>query len=120
MTTQPISRDRATHYTWGDGCDGWHLMRTPTLSVIEECMPPGTQEVRHRHAVAQQFFYVLEGSLTMEVDGVTHELHAGTGLEIPVAVPHQARNHSAAPVRFLVVSQPPSHGDREVIPLASR
>jgi hypothetical protein len=25
---------------------------------------------------------------------------------------HQAINRSAAPVRFLVTSQPPSHGDR--------
>jgi mannose-6-phosphate isomerase-like protein (cupin superfamily) len=111
MTT-PVSTASAEHYTWGDGCDGWHLVRAPGLSVIEERMPPGTAEARHRHAAARQLFYVLEGELQMEVEGVVHTLGARTALEIAPGVAHQARNASAADVRFLVVSQPPSHGDR--------
>jgi len=31
-----ISTDNAEHYIWGDGCDGWHLVKTSTLSVIKE------------------------------------------------------------------------------------
>jgi uncharacterized cupin superfamily protein len=111
MTT-PISIDSAEHYVWGDGCDGWHLMRAPGLSVIEERMPPHTTEARHRHAAARQLFYVLEGELVMEVEGVVHTLGARTALEIAPGLAHQARNESAVDVRFLVVSQPPSHGDR--------
>ena len=111
MTT-PISIASAEHYAWGDGCDGWHLVRAPGLSVIEERMPPGTTEARHRHAAARQLFYVLEGELVMEVEGVVHTLGARTALEIAPGVAHQARNDSSADVRFLVVSQPPSHGDR--------
>lgn len=109
------SRANAEHYTWGNGCDGWHLVRTVTLSVIEERMPPGTQEVRHQHARALQFFRVLTGSLTLEAGGTVHTLHAGDGLEIPPGTPHQAFNRSEADVIFLVVSQPPSHGDRELV-----
>lgn len=109
------SRANAEHYTWGDGCDGWHLVRTVTLSVIEERMPPGTQEVRHQHARALQFFRVLTGSLTLEAGGTVHTLHAGDGLEVPPGTPHQAFNRSEADVIFLVVSQPPSHGDRELV-----
>jgi len=37
----------------------------------------------------------------------------GQGLEIDPGVPHQASNDSENSVDFLVVSQPPSHGDRE-------
>lgn len=109
-------RENAEHYTWGEGCDGWHLVWSAALSVIEERMPPGTQEVRHRHARALQFFRVLDGALTLEVNGVEQTLHAGEGLEIAPGTPHQAFNRSAADVTFLVVSQPPSHGDRELVP----
>mgnify|MGYP001602642574 CR=1 FL=1 len=64
----PISTTTAEHYTWGDRCDGWHLVRTTGLSIIEERMPPGTTETRHHHVHAHQFFYVLEGELTLEVE----------------------------------------------------
>jgi mannose-6-phosphate isomerase-like protein (cupin superfamily) len=107
-----ISTESAPHYPWGEGCDGWHLVRTPALSVIEERMPPGTAERRHRHRVARQFFYVLAGELTLEVDGAEHRLGANRGFEVAPGLPHQAFNRGESDVRFLVVSQPPSHGDR--------
>ncbi|HTV05234.1 MAG TPA: cupin domain-containing protein [Acidobacteriaceae bacterium] len=107
-----VSRENAEHYIWGGVCDGWHLVCSEGLSVIEERMPPGAQEQRHFHERAQQFFYVLEGELTMEVAGRECRLTAGQGLEITPGEAHQAMNRSDGIVRFLVVSQPPSHGDR--------
>jgi mannose-6-phosphate isomerase-like protein (cupin superfamily) len=111
----PSSRDTAPSYIWGPGCRGWHFVQTPELSIIHEQMPPGTQEVRHRHHVARQFFYVLTGVLVMECDGVRHLLKPGLGLEIAPMTPHQARNESSESIEFLVISQPASHGDREVL-----
>jgi len=108
-----ISRGSAEHYTWGSGCDGWHLVRTPGLSVIQERMPAGTAEVQHRHASARQFFFVLTGQLSFDVEGTTHVVNAQAGMEIAPGVAHQVRNDSRRDVEFLVVSQPPSHGDRE-------
>jgi mannose-6-phosphate isomerase-like protein (cupin superfamily) len=108
----PIRIGSAPHYRWGAGCDGWHLVRGPGLSVIQERMPPATSEVRHRHAAARQFFYVLSGELDLEVAGARHRLGAGTGLEVRPGAPHQAANRTDADVEFLVISQPPSHGDR--------
>ena len=110
----PISRDQADHYVWGGTCDGWHLVRSTALSVIEERMPPGAREVRHRHAHARQFFYVLAGALTLEVEGSRHLLGPRSGIEVPPGAAHQALNESDAEVEFLVVSTPPSHGDRIV------
>jgi quercetin dioxygenase-like cupin family protein len=107
-----VSRENAEHYVWGEVCDGWHLVRGENLSVIEERMPPGTQEQRHFHERARQFFYVLEGKLTMELAGQEHSLGLGQGLEIAPGQPHQAMNKADGDVRFLVISQPPSHGDR--------
>ena len=53
MNSTPISRTNALHYTWAGVCDGWHLVRTPELSIIEERMPPGTSEHRHFHTHAR-------------------------------------------------------------------
>jgi uncharacterized cupin superfamily protein len=109
---KPTSKAVAQRYTWGEGCDGWHLVRGQNLSVIEERMPPGTREVRHWHARARQFFYVLSGTLTLEVEGERHVLPARTGMELPQGMAHQAINASDADVELLVISEPPSHGDR--------
>lgn len=116
MPTQIISKQTAEHYKWGGphatDCDGWHLVKTPTLSIIEELMPHRTSEARHYHVHARQFFFVLEGELNLEVDHHDFVLHAGEGIEIAPGQPHQATNRSAGSVRVLVTSQPPSHGDR--------
>jgi mannose-6-phosphate isomerase-like protein (cupin superfamily) len=116
VPTQIISTQSAEHYKWGGpqatDCDGWHLVKTPELSVIEELMPPGTSEARHSHVHARQFFLVLEGELTLEVEHHDFVLHAGEGLEISPGQQHQAVNRSDRSVRMLVTSQPPSHGDR--------
>jgi mannose-6-phosphate isomerase-like protein (cupin superfamily) len=116
MSRSPISAATAEHYTWGgphrDESDGWHLVRTRELSIIEESMPPGASETRHHHLLARQFFYVLEGLLTLEIAGAPVELGPGQGIEIAPGEPHQAFNRGESPVRFLVTSQPPSHGDR--------
>lgn len=109
----PIGIANAEHYRWGQVCDGWHLLKLDELSVIRERVPPGATEIRHRHARARQFFYVLEGAALIEVDGVRHALAAGQSLHIPPGAAHQFRNDSAADVHFLVVSVPKSHGDRE-------
>jgi mannose-6-phosphate isomerase-like protein (cupin superfamily) len=112
MPSKVVSTANAEHYTWGKNCDGWHLVRTPELSIIEERMPPGTSEVRHHHVRARQFFFVLEGQLTLEIEFHDFELKAGEGIEVGPGQAHQAINRSGAAVRFVVTSQPPSHGDR--------
>jgi mannose-6-phosphate isomerase-like protein (cupin superfamily) len=116
VPAQIISTKSAEHYKWGGqqrtDCDGWHLVRTPELSVIEELMPPNTSEARHSHVHARQFFYVLEGELTLEVEHYNFVLQVGEGLEVSPGHQHQAMNRGAKQVRMLVTSQPPSHGDR--------
>ncbi|MBB3595002.1 mannose-6-phosphate isomerase-like protein (cupin superfamily) [Rhizobium sp. BK529] len=107
-----IGRETAPHYTWGDRCDGWPLVQGEDLLVVEERMPPGTAETRHYHVHARQFFYVLSGALSLEVDGQTYELLSHKGVEVAARKPHQVRNNSENDVVFLVVSSPTSRCDR--------
>ncbi len=111
-TPGSMSRDNAEHYRWGVDCDGWHLVKDAQLSVIEEFMPPGAAEIRHHHERSQQFFYILTGEVLMEINGENMLIPAGSGVRILPGTRHQIRNPSSGPVRFLVISQPPSHGDR--------
>jgi len=112
MQPVAVSRGNAEHYRWGNDCDGWHLVKDAELSVIEEFMPPGAAEIRHHHQRAQQFFYVLAGEVLMEVEGQATLVPAGSGIRVPAGMRHQIRNPSSSAARFLVISQPPSHGDR--------
>lgn len=113
---RPVSTQDAVHYRWGDHCDGWHLVRTAGLSVIQERMPAGTAEVRHRHGSSRQFFFVLAGELTIEIEGVELTVPAGSGCEVPPGHAHLVMNASGGVVDFLVISQPPAQGDRELAP----
>ena len=107
-----IDKNTAEHYSWGQGCDGWHLMKSPKTSLIQESMPPNTFEVRHQHARSRQFFFILSGQASLEVNGEIQQLGARQGLEIPPQTPHQMMNNSEEVLEFLVFSCPPSHGDR--------
>jgi mannose-6-phosphate isomerase-like protein (cupin superfamily) len=113
---KPVDIAAAEHYRWGEKCDGWHLLQRDDVSIIQERVPPGKSEVRHHHGIARQFFFVLAGEATIEVDGNTIVLHKHEGLEIPPLATHQFRNDSSSEVVFLVVSVPKSHGDRVIVP----
>lgn len=107
-----ISKHNAEHYRWGENCDGWRLVKGQALSVIHERMPGGKAEQRHYHCVAQQFFFVLSGELTMELEGERYVVRAGEGIPIPPLAKHQARNDSLSATEFLVISEPTTRGDR--------
>ena len=111
-----ISKDNAEHYVWGDNCDGWYLVNRQDMLVIHERMPSGTQEKRHYHSVSRQFFFVLQGVLTMEITGIKHDIRAQQGLEIPPGAEHQARNDTESPIEFIVISHPTTRGDRSDLP----
>jgi mannose-6-phosphate isomerase-like protein (cupin superfamily) len=114
-----ISKESAEHYVWGAGCDGWRLVDQAGLSVIHERMPPGAAEARHYHQAARQFFFVLVGAATMELNGERLTLRAQQGIEIAPGAPHQISNDSDADVEFLVISQPTTRGDRVAAAVAT-
>ena len=107
-----ISKHTAEHYVWGVGCDGWLLENETDRSIIHERIPSGTGEARHYHEKAKQFFLVLSGEATMEVEGEKVLLQAHEGITIWPGARHQVWNNSSADVELLVISTPTTKGDR--------
>lgn len=106
------STQNAQHYIWGGNCDGWPLLMTDSLSVIQERMPPAATEQRHYHQRAQQVFYILSGTATFEVEGGIHVVEAGQSIHISPGQKHRIANKHAEDLHFLVISEPKTRGDR--------
>jgi quercetin dioxygenase-like cupin family protein len=71
-------------------------------AVIAE-VAPGGQVGRHMHPVPL-FVYMLEGTLSIEMDGHgTHTFSAGQGFAEVTNTWHNGRNLTDKPVRFLIV-----------------
>lgn len=113
---EKMTTANAQHYIWGTSCAGWHLVNRPELSIILEEIPPGLGEAPHVHSKAMQFFFVLQGEVLMYGTDETIGLKTGQGVRIDAGEVHWIRNAGTTAARFLVVSQPHSHGDRTNVP----
>ena len=106
------STENAEHYIWGDNCEGWLLLLSDTLSVIQERMPPGTSEQLHYHEHAQQVFYILSGRATFEIEGEIKTVEANQSIAIKPGSKHRIWNDRDSYLHFLVISEPKTRGDR--------
>ncbi|HVX52100.1 MAG TPA: cupin domain-containing protein [Chitinophagaceae bacterium] len=100
------------HYMWGDNCDGWVLVNTPGLSVKQERMPAHTAETLHYHKQSRQFFFILKGTATFEVEGETNTVLAGGGFYIEAGEKHRILNNTGEDLEFILSSQPSTNNDR--------
>ncbi|HCT29392.1 MAG TPA: cupin domain-containing protein [Bacteroidales bacterium] len=107
-----VDTSNAEHYKWGDTCDGWHFVKSDSLSVIKETMPCMTKERLHYHEKAQQFFYILAGTATFEINGTTCVVNKNQGISIKPGIKHRVFNNGDSDLKFIVISEPKSHGDR--------
>lgn len=79
-------------------------------SLAEATLPAGTSTERHYHAVSEEFYYVLEGSGRMEIDGMENDVEPGDAILIPPGAWHQITATEA--MRFLCCCAPPyAHDD---------
>jgi quercetin dioxygenase-like cupin family protein len=68
-------------------------------------LTPGWNGDGHSHP-HEQFTYVVDGALTIVVDGVDHDISAGDSLVIPGDVTHFARNEGDETAVLLDVFSP--------------
>jgi len=106
------SKENSEHYKWGNNCNGWHLVKSEKLSIIEELMPANTSEQKHYHNFSEQYFYILNGTATFEMEKEIVEVNKGEGIHIYPQVVHQIKNEKSTDLEFIVISQPTSRGDR--------
>jgi mannose-6-phosphate isomerase-like protein (cupin superfamily) len=100
------------HYKWGDNCDGWVFVDVNELSVKLELMPGQTAESLHYHKKSQQFFFILKGITTFEVDGEIFLVKENEGFHIPAGKKHRIINNSDSDIEFILSSQPSTNNDR--------
>jgi mannose-6-phosphate isomerase-like protein (cupin superfamily) len=106
------SIENAENYKWGNNCDGWHLLKSDTLSVIQERMSPDTSEQLHYHNKSQQLFFILSGIAHFEIGEKSFVVKANQSIHIPAMIKHRISNINLEELHFLVISEPKSHGDR--------
>lgn len=100
------------HYIWGKGCDGWNFVDQPNLSVKQERMPAGTAEALHYHKHAQQFFFILSGTATFQIEDSTLSVRKGEGLHIEAGKKHRIINDTKEALEFILCSTPSTASDR--------
>ncbi len=62
---------------------------------------PGFMPLLHLHPHMDEYLYVLEGTLSVFIDGMWNDLKAGTFAEVPRGIAHAQGNTGAAPVHFI-------------------
>ncbi len=81
-------------------------------SLAEASVPVGGATQRHYHRASEEFYFLLEGRATMEIDGEVREVGPGDAVLIPAGAWHQISADNGEPLRFLCCCAPPySHGD---------
>lgn len=81
-------------------------------SLAEATLPPGGQTERHYHLVSEEFYYILSGTGTMELEGKTKLVGPGDAILIPKGDWHQITADGETELKLLCCCSPPySHED---------
>jgi mannose-6-phosphate isomerase-like protein (cupin superfamily) len=95
----------------GPGVVLQQLTASPSRADVSVCDEPADSPAvdLHTHDF-DQFYYLLRGSLTVQVAETEHEAGERTLVMLPAGVPHRSANQSGAAVRYLVVNIPGQPG----------
>lgn len=114
MTINPLSAQ--SPFTTRDGSTIRSILdRTnapvQNQSLAEATLPAGCATQRHYHKLSEEFYFILDGSGVMEIDGERREVEEGDAILIPPGAWHQI-TASAISLRFLCCCAPPyAHED---------
>jgi mannose-6-phosphate isomerase-like protein (cupin superfamily) len=100
------------HYKWGENCDGWNFVDENSLSIKLEKMLPHTSEQKHYHEHAQQFFFIIKGIATFEIDDKNLIVKQNEGIHILPMQKHKISNQENEELEFILSSQPSTVNDR--------
>jgi quercetin dioxygenase-like cupin family protein len=75
-------------------------------ALWEAIVPPGGGPPPHVHSREEEGFYVLEGEITLTIDGKPLVATAGMFANMPVGTPHSFKNESSRPAKMLISVAP--------------
>lgn len=75
-------------------------------AVFHLTVPPMSGPPLHRHSREDEWFYVLEGTITVEIDGARSVLQAGGSAFAPRGTVHAFQNFTAETGKILVMTTP--------------
>jgi mannose-6-phosphate isomerase-like protein (cupin superfamily) len=79
-------------------------------SLAEATVPVGRPTERHYHKLSEEFYFILEGTGRMEIDGEEQDVSTGDAILIPPGAWHQIT--ASTTLRFLCCCAPAySHED---------
>lgn len=111
------SRDRARPFVTSDGSTIRSLLDRSNAPVLHQSLAEATLEAgnstrRHYHRAAEEFYYLLEGRGTIEIDGRRRQVGPGDAILIPPGARHQLLADADHDVRLLCCCSPP-YDDRD-------
>ena len=110
LSAQPafITKDRSTVRSILDRTNA----PVQNHSLVEARVRAGGRTERHYHKLAEEFYFILEGSGEIELDGEGRNVGPGDAILIPPGAWHTIV--ATEPLRFLCCCSPPySHEDTQ-------
>lgn len=97
------------------GTERW-LVNEPGLYCMKEMtLLPGFQSSLHFHAVKDETFYVVDGTVMLLVDGIMKRLEVGDHYRVKAGTPHRFHCTGGVPATFIECST--FHDDEDVVRL---
>lgn len=100
-----IVDEKDKKYRFGDSGPKY-LMKGPRSNFAIVQFQAGQDFKAHYHNIMEENFYILEGEVDIEVDGVAHTLKAGQMIHIEPKEVHYVINRSNGPVKMVSTLAP--------------
>ena len=75
-------------------------------AILQQTVPPKSGPPLHRHSREDEWFYVLDGEITVEIDGERIVLQGGDSAFAPRGTAHTFRNFGDTTAQMLVLVVP--------------
>jgi quercetin dioxygenase-like cupin family protein len=106
-----IVNEKEKEYRFGDSGPKY-LMQGPRMNFAVVQFKPGQDFQAHYHNVMEENFFVIEGNVTIVVDGTPHDLNPGQLIHIEPKEVHYVINRSSSTVRMIASLAPYKDGDK--------
>lgn len=89
-----------------------YLEKGPRMNFGLVQVLPGEEVAGHTHLYMQESFFILEGTVTMNIDGIESVLNPGDYIHIEPGEGHIVSNHGDVNVKMVVTAAPFVEGDK--------